>query len=92
VLVKSPGWMPPGAAPPPVSVEDRLAMPRFAPAIVRWAQVAASALFVALTAATGVWLWFAEDLASGANLGAAAALVVGLSAVGALLSRKPASA
>lgn len=86
VIYKSPGWMPPGAALPQVDAEARLALPRFAPAIARWAQVAASGLFVALTAGTGVWLWFADDVSSGANLGAAAALTAGLWGVGALLS------
>ena len=88
VIYKSPGWMPPGAALPQVSVEARLALPRFDPTIARWAQVAASGLFVALAAGTGVWLWFADDLSSGANLGAAAALIAGLWGVGALLSKE----
>lgn len=88
VVYKSPGWMPPGAELPQVSVQERLAMPRFDPTAPRWARMAAVVVFVVLVAATGVWLWFSDDLDATSNLTAAAALVLGLWAVGALLSTK----
>ncbi|WP_422016936.1 sterol desaturase family protein [Roseateles sp.] len=89
VLFKSPGWMPPGFVPVPLDLDVRLAQPRFDPAAPHWARVAAVAAFVALAAGSGAWLWFADDLADGINMAAAAALAVGLWGVGALLSRRP---
>lgn len=90
VLFESPGWMPPDAALPEMDAEARLALPRFDPPVPRWARWAATLLFVALSAACGAWLWWADSLGVTANLGAAATLTLGLWAVGALLSRAPA--
>jgi len=87
VPFKSPGWMPPGVAPSALPIEARLSQPRFDPPTARWARMAAVALFVLTAAATGVWLWFADDLGAATNLSAAAALATGLWGVGALLSR-----
>lgn len=88
VLVKSPGWMPPGVAPPASTIELRLSQPRYHPPAPRWARLAASAVFTLTAAACGLWLWFADELGMGANLAAAAALATGLWATGTLLSRR----
>lgn len=88
VLVKSPGWIPPGAALPSMAVEDRLGKPRFDPPAPRWARVAAVAMFGLTAAGCGAWLWFTDDLGTPANLAAATALTTGLWAAGALLSRR----
>lgn len=90
VLWKSPGWMPPGAALPSMSTKARLALPRFDPLGARWARVAAVSLFLAMAAACGLWLAWADDLGNAVNLAAAAALATGLWGVGALLSRRSA--
>lgn len=87
VLVKSPGWLPPGMAPTGPPLEARLAQPRFDPPAPRGARLAAITVFALTAAGCGAWLWFAGDLGAGANLGAAAALAAGLWATGALLSR-----
>jgi hypothetical protein len=87
VLYKSPGWMPPGAAPAEAGTEDRLALARFDPPAPRWARLAAAALFLGVAATCGLWLAWADDLGALANLGAAVVLTAGLWGVGSLLSR-----
>ncbi len=87
VLLKSPGWVPPGAALPSTSIEARLEQPRFDPPAPRWARLAAVAVFALTAAGCGAWLWFADDLGWLHNLAAAAVLAGGLWAAGALLSR-----
>jgi sterol desaturase/sphingolipid hydroxylase (fatty acid hydroxylase superfamily) len=88
VLMKSPGWMPPGAALPDVPADARLSQPRFDPVAPRWARWAAALAFTTLAAACGAWLWFADDLGMTANLAATAALTAGLWGVGVLLSQR----
>ncbi|MCY4753277.1 sterol desaturase family protein [Pelomonas aquatica] len=87
VIVKPPGWMPPGAAGAEVPAEARLAQPRFDPPAPRWARRAAVGLFLALAAGCGAWLAWSDDLGPLAHLAAAAVLAAGLWGVGALLSR-----
>lgn len=87
VLVKSPGWLPPGVASPAPPIEARLSRPRFDPPAPRRARVAAIAVFALTAAGCGTWLWCADGLGAMANLAAAGVLAVGLWATGALLSR-----
>jgi sterol desaturase/sphingolipid hydroxylase (fatty acid hydroxylase superfamily) len=88
VLVKSPGWMPPGVAPSDVPAERRLSQPRFDPPASGRARLAAIAVFTLTAAAAGLWLWVADDLGAAANLAATAALAAGLWVAGWLLSRR----
>ena len=82
VLLRSPSWRPAGVpAPAPVMV------PPDAP-VTRAQAVVGVALFLASTACTGGLLWRADDLGRAALAGAAAGLVAGLWAIGAVLDRR----
>jgi alkylglycerol monooxygenase len=82
VLLRSPAWQAPGASPPaPASV------PVDTPLVPAQA-LAGVALFLLSTAGTGALLWRADDLGRTALAAAAACLVAGLWAVGAVLDRR----
>lgn len=87
VLVKRPGWTPPGVAPLAPPSAERLAQPRFDPAAPRSARLAAVVVFALTLAGTAAWLAVAERLGLAANLGLAAAVTVALCAIGWLISR-----
>lgn len=85
VLIKSPGWMPPGVA-VHAPDGDRLQQAPFDPVVPRCDRWRAVLLFAATGAVSGLWL-AADDLPWLRNLVAACAVAGSLSAVGAMLSR-----
>lgn len=88
VLVKSPGWMPPGAAGAAETSAERLARPRFDPPTTGAARALAVSLFLALAAATVAWLWADDALSAPREAALATLLVLGLCSVsGALRGR-----
>ena len=82
VLLRSPSWRPPGVEPPPAT-----AAPRELPVGTRQGGVAI-ALFVLCAASTAVLLWRVDVLGRAALAAAAAGLVAGLWAIGAVLDRR----
>jgi alkylglycerol monooxygenase len=90
VWFKPPGWRPADVAarwPQPAFDLARARAERHDPPLGRAAAWAAAALFVALLAATSVFLWHAHRLSGGEQLAAVAALVAGLWAVGRITGR-----
>ena len=82
VLLRAPSWRPAGApGPAPVAVPAERPIGRAQGAV-------AVALFLAATACTGGLLWRADELGRAALAGAAACLVAGLWAIGAVLDRR----
>jgi sterol desaturase/sphingolipid hydroxylase (fatty acid hydroxylase superfamily) len=90
VIFKNPGWTPPGTAASEPPGPARLTRPRFAPAVPRGDRVAATGVFLLMAAGLIGWLFEADALPLGHNLLAAAALCLGLWAMGALASGRAA--
>lgn len=88
VLVKSPGWVPPGAELQLLPSAERLHQPRFDPPAPRWARAAAVVMFALTGLAGGLWLAVADDIGAMVNLGAALALSCALWFTGWLLSQR----
>jgi sterol desaturase/sphingolipid hydroxylase (fatty acid hydroxylase superfamily) len=92
VWIRHPGWRPADvAARWPKPAFDPATMQRWDPQVGRAAQWAAALLFVVLLVATSAFLWNAHLLAFAQQAGAAAAIVVGLWAVGALTAPRRAA-
>lgn len=86
VLVKPPGWAPPGVALQAMPTAERLAQPRFDPPSPRGKRRLAVGLFAATAVASGGWLAVADDLPLLANLAIAAGTTAALAVVGWLIS------
>ena len=93
VWFKPPGWRPADVATRfPKPPFELAAVRRWEPSVAPAAAGAAAALFVALLAGTSVFLWHAHRLSTTWQLAAAAAIVAGLWAVGALTTPRRAGA